>query len=302
MPFTRRALLAAAACVLAAGPLPAWAASAITVAYAGSMGVVMDKGIGPAFQAQTGTTFHGIGQAAMALARLLSAKTMMADVFVSVSAGPIKLVEKARLITSAAPVASTDMVLAYSPASKFADAFKNAGTDGWVKVLSSPGLNFGRTDPRVDPQGQYVLYTLQLAETYYKKPGLAAKLTLTPLNPQQIFAEPSLLARLQAGQIDATLGYESAVISQKLPYIKLPPEINFGDPSMAKDYAKASLSLTVDGKPKTLHPSPLVFYAAALSNAANPAGAKAFVDFLLSPQGQTILQQHGYNPGKGRPI
>lgn len=300
MPVTRRALLAAASCVLATRP--AWAAGAITVAYAGSMGVVMDKAIGPAFQTQTGTTFHGIGQAAMALAHLLTAKTMMADVFVSVSAGPIKLVEKAGLIASAAPIASTDMVLAYSPASKFADAFKSAGTEGWVKVLNSPGLNFGRTDPRVDPQGQYVLYTLQLAEVYYKMPGLVAKLTLAPLNPQQIFAEPSLLARLQAGQIDATIGYESAVISQKLPYIKLPPEINFGDPSMAKDYAKASLSLTVDGKPKVLHPSPLVFYAAALSNAANPEGAKAFVDFLLSAPGQTILQQHGYNPGKGAAI
>jgi molybdate/tungstate transport system substrate-binding protein len=285
---------------LAAGGVgEAAAAGKITVVFAGSMGVVMDRGIGPAYEARTGTVYQGIGQAALGLAHLLAAKSLRADVFVSVSPAPIKVVEAAGLVDQALPVASTEIVLAYSPKSKFAAALAAADKD-WPKVLGTPGLRFGRTDPNTDPQGQYVLYTLQLASIYYKDPGLAAKIAGGEGN---IFAEPSLLARLQDGEIDATLGYESAVISQKLPFIKLPAEINFSDPKLAKDwYAKASLKVTKDGVTKIVHPGPLVFYAAVLKNAANPDAAAAFLAFLQDAQGQALLAKYGYNPGLGAAI
>jgi molybdate/tungstate transport system substrate-binding protein len=291
-----------AACILTLAALPAFAAGKITVAFAGSMGVVMDRGIGPAFTASTGTQFEGIGQAAMGLAHLITGKSLNPDVFVSVSAAPIEVVEAAGLATSAPPIASTSIVLAYSPKSAFAPKFANAAYDSWPELLQTPGLRFGRTDPAVDPQGQYALYTLQLAETYYKLPGLAAKIAGPTENPAEIFAEPSLLARLQEGQLDATLGYKSAVLSQHLPFITLPPQINFGSPAYKEAYHQASLTLTVKGVTKTSHPSALVFYATVLNNAANPQAAAAFVAFLNSPQGQKILAQYGYDPGKGKPI
>jgi molybdate/tungstate transport system substrate-binding protein len=302
MPIARRALLAP----LAMAPFAAWssarAAGALTVTYAGSMGVLMDRGINPAFTDETGTTVHGIGQAAMGLARLLAAKTMMADVFVSVSPAPIKVVEDAGLAKHAIPVASTGIVLAYSPKSKFAAQFAAPHAD-WTKILANPSLRLGRTDPNTDPQGQYVLYTLHLAEKYYHIPGFAEKISGGTLNPAQIFAEPSLLSRLQDGEIDCTLGYESAVISQKLPYLTLPKQINFSDASLTKSwYDQASLTLTVKGKTKTNHPGPLVFYATALDNAANPTDAQAYVNFLAGPDGQSIFKRFGYNPGTGGAI
>jgi molybdate/tungstate transport system substrate-binding protein len=302
MPLARRTLLAP----LAAAPFVSWrtarAADEITVAFAGSMGVLMDRGLNPAFTTKTGTAVHGIGQAAMGLAHLLSAKTMMADVFVSVSPAPIKVVEAAGLSHHAVPVASTAMVLAYSPKSQFAAQFAAPNAD-WTKILTNPALRLGRTDPNTDPQGQYVLYTLQLAETYYHLPGFAQKVSGGTLNPAQIFAEPSLLSRLQDGEIDCTLGYESAVISQKLPYITLPRQINFGDATLAKSwYSQASLTLTVKGETKTTHPGALVFYATVLANAADPTSAKAYVKFLGSPAGQAIFKKYGYNPGTGGAI
>jgi molybdate/tungstate transport system substrate-binding protein len=299
--INRRFILAAGASFAALGASARRAAAAgkITVAYAGSMGVVMDQGIGPAFAAASGTQFQGIGQASMALAHLLAAKTMLADVFVSVSAGPVKVVEEAKLADKAIPVASTTFVLAYSPKSKFAAQFAAGKAADVPTLLTLPGLRFGRTDYTTDPQGAYVLYCLQLAALYYKQPGLAAKVAGADANPAQIFTEPSLLARLEAGQLDATLGYQSAVISQKLPYINLPPEIDFSTPALAKDwYAKAALTL----KGKSAHPSPLVFYATALANAANPAGAQSFVDYLASPAGQALFAKYGYNPGTGKPV
>jgi molybdate/tungstate transport system substrate-binding protein len=300
---SRRLLLAATACLLSLGAAPAMAGGKIIVAFAGSMGVVMDRGLGPAFTAQTGTQVQGIGQAAMGLAHLLAGKSLYADVFVSVSPAPIKIVEAAGLSASAAPVASTSIVLAYSSKSQFFSTFAAAKGADWAKILTSPGLRFGRTDPATDPQGQYVLYALQLAEKYYKLPGLAAQVAGPIQNPAQIFAEPSLLARLQDGQIDATLGYESAVISQHLPFFALPPEINFSNPALAaRWYSKASLTLSANGQTKTTHPSPLVFYATVLKNSANPQAAQAFVTFLNSPHGQEILAHYGYNPGVGKNI
>ncbi len=288
--FIHSASVLSAATLAAGLPPIAEAAGKITVAYAGSMGVVMDHGIGPAFTAKTGTAFQGIGQASLALAHLIAAKSLTPDVFVSVSKAPIEIVKTASLTSAAMPVASTEMVLAYAPKSSYAAAFASAKP--WYETLQSSSLRFGRTDPATDPQGQYALYTLQLAEAYYHQPGLAARIAG---GKQQIFAEPSLLARLQDGELDATIGYESAVISQHLPYVKLPPEINMSSPAHAQDYAKASLIL----KGKTAHPSPLVFYAAALKNAANPAAAAAFIAFLTSPAGQAIFARYGYLPGQG---
>jgi molybdate/tungstate transport system substrate-binding protein len=303
MPIPRRQAMAAATALLAMSVVrPAFAAGKITVAFAGSMGVVMDKGIGPAFEAKTGTQYQGIGQAALGLAHLLVAKSLTADVFVSVSPGPIKLVEAAKLTAGAVPVASTEIVLAYSPKSKFAAALADQGSN-WTQILADPSLRFGRTDPNTDPQGQYALYSLQLAALYYGKPGLKAQIAGTDGNAKQVFAEPSLLARLQDGEIDATLGYKSAVISQKLPYVTLPAQINFSDPALAKSwYGKASLTVTAKGVTKTVHPGPLVFYAAALANAPNPKAAAAFVDFLQSADGQALFAKYGYNPGKGAKI
>ena len=306
MSISRRAVLAGSSALAALGlARRAGAAGTLATVYAGSMGVVMDQGIGPAFLAKSGTTVHGIGQAALALAHLLAAKTLVADVFIPVSPGPMKIVEQAGLVAAgtAAPVASTEIVLAYSPKSRFAAAFAAAKGDAWLKVLQSPGLRFGRTDPAADPQGQYVLYTMQLAALYYKQPALASSITGAQANSAQIFAEPSLLSRLQDGEIDATLGYKSAVVSQKLPFITLPPEINFSDPALAKSwYGKAALTLTIKGVTKTLHPGLLVFYAAALKNAPNPQAARAFMAFLTGPDGQAIFARYGYGPARGANI
>ncbi len=302
MPASRRLLLAAPFVMAAAGK--AHAAGAMEVAYAGSMGRLMDKGLNPAFTAASGVAVHGLGQGAMALAHLITGGTLKPDVFVPVSAGPAKLVRAAGLADKAVPVASTSIVLAYSPVSKFATQFAtNKGLE-WTRIFLDPSFRLGRTDPAVDPQGQYVLFALQLAGLYYKLPGFAEKVAGPLQNPAQVFAEPSLLARLEAGQVDATLGYKSAVVSQNLPYIELPDAVNMSNPALAGSmYSKASLTLAgKDGKTKTVHPSPLVFYAMALKAAASPKAAADYVAFLQSQDGQAIFKRFGYGPGMGAAI
>lgn len=302
MPVSRRVLLAAPAAMAVAHR--ALAAQPLSVAYAGSMGKLMNAGINPAFTKVTGVPVHGLGQGAVGLAHMIAGGAMHPDVFVPVSAGAAKIVLDAGKAAKATPVASTSMVLAYSPVSKFAKQFEAAKAGDWTKIFLNPDFRLGRTNPDLDPQGQYVLFALQLAELYYKLPGFAKKVAGEMINPAQIFAEPSLLARLQAGQIDATLGYKSAVVSQKLPYIELPAEVNLSNPAFAKTiYAQASLTITgKDGKSKEIHPSPLVFYAMTLKGAANPVEAAKYVSFLTGREGQALFKSYGYGPGMGGDI
>lgn len=302
-----RALLTVAGFVYALAAAPAArAATPLTVAYAGSMGAVMDNGLGPAFDAANGTRFRGIGEGAYGLARLIAAKQLRADVFVAITPGPIRVVQQAGLMDAAVPVASTEMVIAWSPKSRFAKDFAAAakGALPWYAVLQQPGMRFGRTDPRTDPQGRNIVLTMQLAEAYYHQPGLVQKI-LGPLdNPRQIFTEPSLLTRLEAGQVDASSGYLSAVVSHHLPYIRLPAEIDLGDPAMAhRWYDRAGFTLPgSDGGRKKVTAEPLVFYAGVLKNAAHPRLAARFIEFLRSPAGQAVLAEYGYGGASDQPL
>ncbi|HEU0196294.1 MAG TPA: extracellular solute-binding protein, partial [Nevskiaceae bacterium] len=264
-----------------------------------SMGAVMDKGIGPAFDATHATQFRGIGRGSYGLAHLLASGEMRADVFVAVTSGPMAILQKAGLATRAVPVASTQIVVTYNPKSRFAADFKAAaqGAKPWYAVLEQPGVHFGRTDPAVDPEGRNVLMTLQLAALYYHQPKLMERIAGPIENSRQIFTEESILSRLEAGQLDASMGYESTVVSRHLPFIALPAEINLGNPAMqAKWYARAGFKLrTGTGKTIDVKVQPLVFYAAVLKGAAHPALARQFVAFLESAAGQKLLAQYGYS-------
>jgi len=178
------------------------------------------------------------------------------------------------------------------------------GKKPWYDVLQTTGLRFGRTDPATDPQGQNIIFTMLLAQNFYKLPGLADRILGGYQNPQQIFTEPSLLSRLEAGQIDASSGYLSAATSHHLPFITLPDEINLSNPEMeAQWYKNVQFSIRLpSGKEATLNTQPLVFYAAVLGDSKQPALAEKFVQFLQSAEGQKLFRDNGYSPPKGGPI
>jgi molybdate/tungstate transport system substrate-binding protein len=303
MAMMQKALLTAALLVAAQA---SQAAEDFRVTYAGSMGVVMDKYLGPDFAKEKKVNYQGQGQGAYGMANLLASKKVVADVFVSITPGPVKILQKAGLAGQAIPVASTSMVIAYNPKGKYAGKFAaikdgKAGAEPWWKVLQTPGLQFGRTDPVSDPQGQNIIFTMMLAENYYKQPGLEKAVLGDVQNPQQISGEGGLLTRLEAGQVDAASGYESATRSAHLPYIKLPDEINLSNPQMSNDgYSKVTFNVKdAAGKEKTLSTQPLVFYAVVLNNAPHPQLAKQFISYMQSARGQKLFEQNGYDKPKG---
>jgi len=270
----------------------------LEVAYAGSMGSLMEGPIKDAVAERFGIELHGRAQGSNALARLIEGETLRPDVFISVTPSPMQIVLQAGKAITAEPIAKTEMVIAYSPVGQFESRFAEAqkpGSMAWWQILEQPGIRFGRTDPSTDPQGRNIIFTLRLAAQYYSQPDLVTRVLGDVINQNQIFPEPTVLARLQAGELDASSAYRVQPAPLKLPYIRLPEAINLGSDSLAAEYAK--VSMTLEGK--VFHPEPLVYYAAVLKDANNPAAAENFVDWLGKDEAQEIFRRYDYDSAAG---
>jgi molybdate/tungstate transport system substrate-binding protein len=239
-----------------------------------------------------GVAMRGRAAGSDALARLIAAGAIPVDVFVPVTPGPMETVIKGGKAARGVPIARTEMVIAYSPKSAFAEAFK---TKPWYEVLMMPGVRFGRTDPATDPQGRNIIFTMQLAQMYYKVPGLAKRILGDDGNPSQIFSEPTVEARLQSGELDAASAYRIQPGPFHLPYVSLPDDINLGNESMHAAYQAAGVTLAG----KTYHPQALVYYAAAIAGSPHAEKAAAFVRWFASGEGQAILKQFSYDLPSG---
>jgi molybdate/tungstate transport system substrate-binding protein len=299
--MNRRAWITAgcASLVVAARAANAEEATPLDVAYAGSMGSLMEGPIKAGAAQTLGIALHGRAQGSDALARLIAGASIAPDVFIAVTPSAMLTVIQSGKATKAVPIARTEMVVAYSPKSKYAQQFADAAdhkrsAPAWWQILQQSDLRFGRTDPVVDPQGRNIIFTLQLAETYYKQPGLAEKILGQTINPAQIFSEPTVEARLQSGELDAASAYRIQPGPFNLPYVRLPQEINLGNDALRRHYGQASLELNG----KTFHPEPLVYYAAVIDGAAHKDKAAAFIEWLTQGA-QPIFRQYFYDPATG---
>ncbi|HEV2438887.1 MAG TPA: extracellular solute-binding protein [bacterium] len=299
-------------------PRAAAAAAPVRVLYAGSLLNVFERDLAPAFTRRTGIIVLGRAGGSTSLAHLIRDGLAPADVFVS--ADPV--VNRILAPRAGGPAAgndvtkpgapsvgwfltcgSTSMVIAYAPGSRFAPLLRQAVDPGpagpadpalqrraWFRVLATPGLRLGRTDPALDPKGYRALFVLKLAERYYHDPGLAARVLGDEENPSQIFPEEALLGRLDSGQLDAGFFYLVEAIARHLPYLTLPPALNLADPAFAAAYATATY---VDTSGVTHRGGPVLYTVAIPSSARNTDGAARFVAFLLGPEGRGLLAARG---------
>ena len=292
-PLGRRELLAAGAW-FGLGAARASELTTLDVAYAGSMGSVMEGPVKNAVGQSLKLGMHGRAQGASALAQLIVSGSIAPDVFIPITSTPMLTVLRAGKAETAQPIARTEMVIAYSPKSRFADRFAEAaqGKGQWWEVLQERGLRFGRTDPVTDPQGRNIIFTMMLAAKKYQQANLVEKVLGATINEAQIFTEPTVQARLQSGELDAASAYKIQPEPFHLPYITLPADINLSGASA--NGAQADVTLAVGGK--TYHPEALAYYVAVLKAAQNPKGAAAFAGWLSGGEGQAILRRYFYDP------
>lgn len=281
--------------------LHAAAEPVLDVAYAGSMSSLMEGPIKAAVARSLGLTLQGRAQGSNALAQLIVGGSIRPDVFISVTPGPMLTVLKAGKAEAAYPIAHTEMVIAYSPKSRFASQFAAAAAgkaDVW-DVLQQPGLRFGRTDPLTDPQGRNIIFTVMLAAKNSNRPNRVKNILGPVINPKQIFTEPTVQARLQSGELDAASAYKIQPGAFHLPYVSLPAAINLSGENIASE--SPDLKLLMNGK--TFTPEPLIYYAAALNAAPNKKGAAAFVEWLKGREAQSIFRQFEYDSaGEASPL
>jgi molybdate/tungstate transport system substrate-binding protein len=270
--------------------------AALDVSYAGSMGSMMEGPIKASAAKSLKLDFHGRAQGSNALAQLIVGGSIRSDVFIPVTPGPALTVLKAGKADSAQPVAKTEMVIAYSPKSRLASRFEAAakGKEDLWKILLDPSLRFGRTDPVTDPQGRNIIFTVMLAAKTTGHADLVEKVLGPTINEKQIFTEPTVMARLQSGELDASSAYKIQPGPLNLPYVTLPKEINLSGQNVHADHP--DVTLAVGGK--TYNPEPLIYFAAVLKDAPNAKGAAAFMEWLKGDEAQGIFRKYNYDaPG-----
>jgi molybdate/tungstate transport system substrate-binding protein len=241
------------------------AAGTVSVLYAGSLVNLMEHGIGPAFDRATGNTFQGFAGGSGLLANQIKGKLRRGDVFISASPkvnADLTGAANGEWVSWYVGFAQSPLVIGYSANSRFAAEFKSKP---WYQVLLEPGIEIGRTDPKLDPKGALTLDLMKQAEAAYEMPDLSQKILGAPENPDQVLPEETLVGRLQSGQLDVGFFYSTETSDAKIPAIDLPANIA----------PKASYTITV------------------LHDAANPSGAEQFVAFLLGPEGQAVMKAHG---------
>jgi len=167
----------------------------------------------------------------------------------------------------------------------FSDKSRRAGEingRNWYEILLDERVSLGRADPDADPCGYRTIWTMQLAELYYRKPGLAGKL-LAKRNAHIRPKEVDLLALLDAGEVDYLFIYRSVARQHGYHYLILPDEINLKRADLEDHYRQATVELSgaVLGTRVTQHGGSMVYGVTIPTGAPHPELARKFIHYLM---------------------
>lgn len=192
--------------------------------------------------------------------------------------------------------ASNQMVLCYTDKSQFA---KDINAKNWYDILCRKGVKWGHSDPDLDPAGYRSLMVLQLAEIYYKSPGLYRKLID---NRPQAYVMPDaeqMVRKLKDGELDFAWEYLSVAVQHELKYVTLPDNINLGNYTYDEFYKQAKVEVggSKSGKKSIKRGKSITYGVTLIDEAPNRDAAVAFLQYMLSPDGGLkILKDQGQPP------
>ncbi|MBW2620007.1 MAG: tungstate ABC transporter substrate-binding protein WtpA [Deltaproteobacteria bacterium] len=180
--------------------------------------------------------------------------------------------------------ATNQLVLCYTDKSRFANQIN---ANNWYEILKRKGVIWGQADPNLDPCGYRSLMVLQLAEKYYKFPGLYDQLISN--RPEKNIRPKSveLVSLLKTGNMDYAWEYLSVAVQHGLKYIQLPDEINLGNYKKDEFYQQAAVKVTgkKPGTWITRTGKSCTYGITILKNVQNPEAAEAFLEYLMDPDG-----------------
>ena len=192
--------------------------------------------------------------------------------------------------------ATNQLVLCYTAKSRYAD---QVNARNWYEILQRKGVVWGHSDPNLDPCGYRALMVLQLAEKYYRKPGLYDRLLanrpLENIRPKSV----ELVSLLQTGNMDYAWEYLSVAVQHGLKYVVLPDKINLGNYKEDTFYSQAVVKVTgkKPGEYMDMKGESVTYGVTLIKDSPNREAAIAFLDYMLDPKGGLkILKDQGQPP------
>lgn len=289
-------ILACAALVLTQSPAQAEPSGKVVIFHAGSLSVpfaAMEK----AFEAKyPKVDVQREAGGSTKMARLISEVGKPADIMASADYVVIDKNLIPKFASWNVRFATNQMVLCYTDKSKFADRIN---ADNWYDILSTPGVVWGHSDPNLDPCGYRSIMVLQLAEKFYKKPGLAEQLIAN--RPEKNIRPKSveLISLLQAGHMDYAWEYLSVAVQHGLKYVTLDNHLNLSDYKLTPFYKSARVKVT-GKKPGTFIErvgKSITYGITMIDQSANREATEAFLAYMFDPQGGLkVLKDMGQPP------
>lgn len=267
----------------------------LVIFHAGSLAVPVEA-MGTAFQEDhPNVTFETEASGSNAAARKISELGREADLMMSADYSVIDELLIPDFADWNVRFARNTMVIAYTDRSDSADQIN---ADNWHDILLRDGVIYGHSEPDVDPCGYRTLMVWRLAEKHYDEPGLYDRLreSCPPENIRPKSVE--LIALLQSGDMDYAFEYRSVAVQHNLSFVELPDEINLSMVEHAAFYSQATVDIagSEPGETMTMVGKPIVYGVTVPHNPPSPELAIAFVEFLLGPDGQAIMEAQGQPP------
>ncbi len=230
------------------------------------------------------------------MARMISELNKPADIMASAD---FKVIDKSLIPAKAdwnIRFATNQLVLCYTDKSRYADEIN---TDNWYEILLRDDVEWGHSDPDLDPCGYRSMMVLQLAEKFYGNPGLYDKLLAN--RPKKNIRPKSveLVSLLKTGNMDYAWEYLSVAVQHDLKYVKLDDHINLGNYRYDAFYKQAKVKVTgkKPGTWITRTGKSCTYGVTLVKDSPNPEGAVLFLEYLLSPEGGLkVLESMGQPP------
>ncbi|MXV64219.1 extracellular solute-binding protein [Natronorubrum sp. JWXQ-INN-674] len=292
---TRREFLAAAGGVTAgivatAGCLGT--SDRVRVLSAGSLAVVLEEHVGPAFESETGISYEGEYHGSNIVMRMIEDGTKHPDVVVSAD---VELLRD-RLYPDRAEwdleFAANEVGIVYNPETELGARLE--ADEPWYEVFADADADeIAISDPDLDPLGYRAVHLFELAEHRYGLEGFReTMLERTYWEPN----EPQLLTGIEAGNRACAVAYRNMAADHDLPFRALSDAYNFGNPEYAEEYAEASYT-TEDGYSTV--GTPTIYNATVRTDADNPEAGREFVSSLGTAS--SLLEAHGLRVGDSLP-
>jgi molybdate/tungstate transport system substrate-binding protein len=283
----------------------AFATEKVVIFHAGSLSVPFDE-IEKAFEAKYPQyDVQREASGSRAAARKITEINKPADVMASAD---YKVIDNLMIPNNAkfnAQFATNEMVIAFTDKAKYADQIT---AENWPQIFLKEGVKVGHSDPNMDPCGYRSMLVTKLAESYYNTPGLFDKLfgygdsyQNGEEDKNKVIVRPKetdLLGLIEAGMYDYLYIYKSVAEQHHLRYLELPEEVSLKSAKFADQYKNATFQINgkKPGEWITQKGAPMVYGITVAENNNSPAnkkGAVLFVKFVLSEQGQKIMEKNG---------